>query len=302
VDVPFKTSPDLAAARLTGGQDFVFWDGPVLDMDGHGTHVASTIGEDTNNTLAEAGIAYNATIMPLKACLSYWDVQFTISALGVPGFAPADAGGCPVSAVAEAIRYAADAGAAVINMSLGGPDQSIAIRDAMDYAVGKGTFIAVAMGNEYEEGNPVDYPAADAGEIKGAVAVTAVGRSLARAYYSNTGPHAEVAAPGGDYRQAGIPGLIWQVTIRPDDHEPSTVVFPRFDRYAEVPEQGTSMATPHVAGAAALLYSQGVTNPAVIEALLEATARDLGAAGRDEEYGFGLLQVRNALFGLGLSR
>jgi len=55
-------------------------------MDGHGTHVSSTAAEDTNNSLAGAGIAYKATIMPLKACMGYWDVQFTLSAQGYRGF------------------------------------------------------------------------------------------------------------------------------------------------------------------------------------------------------------------------
>ena len=73
----------------------------VLDSDGHGTHVSSTIGEETNNALVDAGIAYNARIMPVKVCVSYWDVQFAFSAAGGRGFVAADAGGCPTSAVAR---------------------------------------------------------------------------------------------------------------------------------------------------------------------------------------------------------
>ncbi|MGC4085973.1 MAG: S8 family serine peptidase [Vicinamibacterales bacterium] len=264
--------------------------------------MASTIGEDTNNQFAEAGIAYNATIMPLKACLGYWDVQFTLSALGIRGFAPLDSGGCSVSALAQAIRYAADNGASVINISLGGPNPSTTIRDALSYATSRGVFVAVAMGNEYEEGNPTDYPAAYAAQIDGVMSVAAVGRSLKRAFYSSTGSHTEIAAPGGDQRDGGLSGLIWQTTLNPDDSDIYSVILPRFDRYAEVAGQGTSMATPHVAGVAALIYSQGVTNPAAVEKLIEATAQDLGSTGKDPEYGYGLIQPRAALRGFGVAR
>jgi serine protease len=302
IAVPFRTNPDLSDARLLAGRDFAFWGGPVLDMDGHGTHVSSTVAEDTNNALAGAGIAYNATIMPLKACMGYWDVQFTLSAQGYRGFVPQDVGGCTDSAIAQAIRFAVDNGAAVINISLGGPGASATLRDALVYAAQHGAFVAIAMGNEYEEGNPTDYPAADAATIDGVMSVAAVGRSLKRAYYSNTGAHTEIAAPGGDVTDGGVGGLIWQPSMDPDDFDSSTVLFPRFDRYVELPEQGTSMASPHVAGIAALIWSQGVRNPAAIEKLIEATALDLGNIGRDPQYGFGLIQPRAALRGFGVAR
>jgi serine protease len=302
VGVPFAVNPDLQASRLGQGQDFVFWTGPVLDMEGHGTHVSSTVGEDTNNTLALAGIAYNARILPVKVCLGYWDIQFLLSALGEQGFAPQDAGGCDTAAIAEGLRFAADAGAKVINMSLGGPGPSLTIRDALEYAVGKGAFVAISMGNEFEDGNPINFPAAYAEFIDGAMAVGAVGRSLNRAFYSSTGSHVEIAAPGGDFRDGGTGGLIWQGSISPTDSDSLTVIFPRFDRYVERPEQGTSMAAPHVAGTAALIVSQGVTDPAAIEAIIKGTARNLGAEGHDTEYGHGLIQPRTALFGFGLVR
>ena len=124
VVVPFGISPDFAASRLVNPRDFVFWDGPVVDMEGHGTHVASTIGEDTNNAVAGAGIAYGVNVMPLKVCVGYWEVQFAMSASGYRGYVPQDSGGCAESEIAEAIRYAADSGAKVINLSLGGPEPS----------------------------------------------------------------------------------------------------------------------------------------------------------------------------------
>ncbi len=300
LSVPFRISPDLTAARLVNPKDFVFWDGPVLDMVGHGTHVASTIGEDTNNTLAEAGIAYNASIMPLKACLGFWEIQFTLSANGFNGLAPANAGGCPEDAILASIVYAADNGARVINMSLGGEAPSSAVRDAIKYAIGKGAFVAISVGNAFEEGNPVEYPAADAATLNGAVSVAAVGPSLRRSYYSGTGDHVELAAPGGDFSDGGGGGMVWQVTLSQTDFDPDTTLTPRFDRYFEVGLQGTSMASPHVAGVAALLIAQGITKPSTIEALLKATALDLGAPGRDDEFGAGLVHARRALLGFGV--
>jgi serine protease len=302
VQVPFRISPDLSETRLLEGHDFVFWDGPVLDMQGHGTHVGSTIGEETDNALADAGIAYKTKLMPLKACFGYWELQFALASEGFQGFAPADAEGCPTSAIADAVRYAADNGATVINLSLGGADASNTLRDALVYATQHGAFVAIAMGNDYESGNPVSYPAAYASSIDGVMSVAAVGRSLHRAFYSNTGPYTEIAAPGGDERDGGVDGLIWQVTMDPDDSDPSRVIAPRFDRYVEFAEQGTSMAAPHVSGIAALIESQGVRSPRAIEKLLRATAVDLGAPGKDDEYGYGLVQPRQALRGLGIAR
>ncbi len=303
ISVPFSINPDIKAARIVSPRDFVFWDGPVVDMVGHGTHVASTIGEETNNGVAEAGIAYRVKLMPVKVCIGFWELQFVMAASGYRGFLPAGIGGCPTSEIADGIRYAADRGAKVINLSLGGPEPSSLIRDAIAYAVGKGAFVAIAMGNAFEDGNPVEYPAADAADLDGVMSVGAVGPSLKRSFYSNTGPHLEISAPGGDDRDGGSRGMIWQSTISRNDSMPLAVIAPRFDRYVESAYEGTSMASPHVAGVAALLVSQGVSNPAAIEKTLKKTARPLGAPdgnGRNDEYGYGLVQPRPALLGIGL--
>jgi serine protease len=185
-------------------------------------------------------------------------------------------------------------------MSIGGTRANQPVFEALNYAVSKGVFISIAGGNEFEDGNPVEYPGAYAAVIDGVMSVGAIGRSMSRAFYSNTGSHIEIVAPGGNSRDGGSAGLIWQASIFDSDFDSVSVVFPRFDRYAETPLQGTSMATPHVAGIAALVMSQGVTNPAAVEALIKATARDLGAPGRDNEYGFGLIQPRAALRGVGV--
>jgi serine protease len=298
--VPVAINPGLSASKLVSSTDLISLEGLVVDFEGHGTHVAGTIGEDAD-TLAEVGIAYNVQIMPVKVCFGFWDLQFALAEDGQPIRPPTTAGGCPDDVIADGIKYAADHGAKVINVSLGGAGSSEALREALLYAVSKGAFVAVAAGNSFEDGNPVEYPAAYGTEIDGVMTVGAVGPTLARSFYSGTASSVEIAAPGGDSRQGPINlSVIWQMSLFASDSTPGVVIFPRFDRYQETPEQGTSMASPHVAGLAALLSSQGVTNPAAIESLIKATATDLGAPGRDDEYGFGLIQPRAALRGFGI--
>ena len=303
VGVPVATSPDIATSRILPGRDFVFWSGPVVDFIGHGTHIAGTVLQETNNAFGFSGIAYRARLMPLKVCYGYWEIQFLQSAAGVPDFVdPRETGSCPDSAVSEAIRYAANNGAQVISLSLGGPDPSPITREALQYAVSRGVFVAISNGNQYERGNPIEYPAADAKGLDGVVSVGAVGRTGRRSYYSSTGSHLEVVAPGGDTREGGVAAAIFQVGLLTSEFDPETIVTPRFDRYVDVPMQGTSMATPHVAGLAALLYSQGIHNPGAIEMAMRRFARDAGAPGRDDEYGDGIIDARAALRAFGLAR
>ena len=310
IDVAFAVNPDMSPTKLVSPIDFVSGFGSVvLDSDGHGTHVSSTVAEDTNNALLDAGVAYNARIMPVKVCLSYWDIQFSFSVGGGRGFVPIDSGGCPTSAVGQGIRYAADNGAKVINLSLGGEGGSQTEQDAINYAVGKGVFVAIAGGNEFENGNQTEFPAGYAPAINGAMSVAATNRSGNRAYYSNTGTYIEIAAPGGDSRDsdASGSGFIWQSTLRPSVSDPSIVIFPRFDAYAEVGYSGTSMATPHVCGLAALLISQGIKSPAAVENAIKKTAKFLGTPSaadktRSDEFGAGLIQARAALLGMGIKK
>jgi len=181
------------------------------------------------------------------------------------------------------------------------------VQEAINYAVSRGAFVVVAAGNEFEAGNPVERLAEFAPLIQGMVAVGAIGRNRLRAFYSSTGAYVELAAPGGNSRAGGSEGGILQQTFDLDLTETylgslAQYRAPRFDAFTYQFFQGTSMAAPHVSGFAALLIQQGITSPAAIEAVMKRYATDLGAAGRDNEYGFGLINPRASLRGLGLAK
>ncbi|MGE3340185.1 MAG: S8 family serine peptidase [Alphaproteobacteria bacterium] len=294
VDVPFAAAPELGGPdRFVAPRDFIWNTDTPLDMDGHGTHIAGTIGQVTNNGAGVAGMAFNVRLMPVKVIDGDWDAIFNS-----PRFATDDV-------IAQGIRYAADNGAHILNLSLGRDDRfpAPAVRSAIEYAVHRGVFVVVAGGNEFTIGNPPNPFADFANEIQGMVSVAATGRTNRRAFYSNTGPYVEIAAPGGDTRRDGPTGGILQQTYDIDFVDRfflSRFGPPRFDVFAYEFYEGSSMAVPHVAGFAALLMQQGITSPAAIEAVMKATATDLGAPGRDNEYGHGLINPRAALRGLGL--
>ena len=300
VMIPYSAARQVIAAaqpdRIVAPRDFIWNTNMPLDFDGHGTHVSGTIGQLTNDNQGTAGVAFNVKLMPVKVVDSVWDDLF-----GAPNEGTDDT-------VARGIRYAADNGAKIINLSVGreGPSAPV-VEDAIRYAVGKGVFIAIAAGNGFEDGNPIEVVAEIASRVSGAVSVAAVDRNRNRAFYSTTGPYVELAAPGGSNRGFGVAGEIYQQTFDGNFTDtfllpPSQYRAPRFDVLGYIPYQGTSMATPHVAGAAAILMQQGITDPAAIEDALEKYATDLGTTGRDNQFGFGLIDVRNAMFGLGAAK
>jgi len=297
----FDKSPDLSASRLVNPRDLVLTaNNDVLDLDGHATHVGSTIGEDTNNFVGLAGIAFNVRIMPIKVCAGYWDQMILRGRAGTPGFAPnVNSTSCADSTIIQGIQDAVAAGAKVINLSLGGPEADTALQSAIQEAVAAGAFVAIAMGNDFANGNPTEYPAFYAAGIDGAMSVAAVTSTMAHASYSNSGSYCEIAAPGGDGPDGATTTFIWQVTLNFNDQDPSLLV-PRFDRYDEIGYTGTSMATAHVSGVAALIMSEypNIT-PAAVEALIKRTATNLGTP---TEFGSGLIQARAAVFGLGIAK
>lgn len=300
VVVPFAAAPELGASgssRFVAPRDFIWNDDMPVDLDGHGTHVAGTVGQLTNNGTGTAGMAYNVRLMPVKVIQGLWDEIFDSPNVGSD------------DVVARGIRYAADNGAHVINLSIGREEGGPApvVTDAIRYAVGRGCFVVAASGNTRAEGNASNRLAVPAPDIDGFVAVGGVGRTLDVAFYSTSGTFVELSAPGGDQRAGGTSAGILQQTLDLDLLETYTrpvsqFAPPRADAFAYEYFQGTSMATPHVSGFAALLIQQGLRNPAVIEAAMKQFATDRGTTGRDNFYGFGLINPRATLRGLGLAR
>jgi serine protease len=285
----YRQAPDLAGATFVSPHDFIWDDDTPVDLDGHGTHVAGTIGERTGNGVGVAGIAFNVAFMPIKVVSGPWD-----DAMGAPNVGTA-------SLLAIAIRYAADRGAKVINLSLGFDQDVPPVKDAILYAIDKGALVAAAAGNSGDAGSPPFYPAAYAPSVQGLVAVGAVDFDFNRAYYSNSNDYVEIAAPGGDLtadlNHDGYGDGILQQTI-----DPQLASEGIFDQFGYFFFQGTSMATPHVSGLAALLMNQGVTDPKAVEWAIEHFATDVGVTGRDNDTGFGVINPRNTLRGLGVSR
>jgi serine protease len=260
---PFVQTPDLALTSFVPGWDFVGRDDTPDDEHGHGTHVAGTIAQSTNNAYGVAGVAPGASIMPLRVL----DAQ----------------GRGRVADIADSIRWAADHGANVINMSLGGPLPSRVMLDAVRYARSKGVTVIAAAGNSGSSvpSFPAGYP--------GVVGVSATQFDRTVTFYSNYGIAVDVAAPGGntrvDQNNDGRPDGVLQETIRRSD--PSSHEFALY--------MGTSMASPHVAGLAALVHSVGVTAPAQVERTIERSAtRDVPSYARDR-YGAGLVSAEGAV-------
>jgi serine protease len=267
IDTGVTQVPDLAGIELVEGYNFVANTPNAADDHGHGTHVAGTIAQATNNRLGVAGVAFGAKIMPLKV----------LSAQGSGS----------MGAIAQAIRYAADHGAKVINMSLGGPFPVSAIRTAAKYAKDKGVVVVAAAGNDGRGrvGYPAHYP-----EV---MAVAATQFDETTTFYSNWGPEIDIAAPGGNVRvdQNG--------DGKPDGVLQNTVVPGNISKTDYLLFMGTSMASPHVAGVAALVVGAGVTRPDAVEDLLRATARApkerVATAGKENRYGAGIIDAGAAL-------
>ena len=236
--------PDLQG-RILPGWDYVNNDSDPSDDHGHGTAVAGTAAAIGNNSVGVTGVAVNAKILPFKVLNS--------SNYGY------------YSAWASAITAAADQGARVINMSMGGTSSSSTLQSAVNYAWNKGSVVVVAAGNSGS--SAPTYPAA----CTNALAVSSVNSSDTKSGWSNYGSYVRISAPGESILTTHLGG-----------------------GYASW--SGTSLATPIVSGSAALIAAlrPQYSSAEVVNALLQG-ADDLGASGRDDFYGYGRVNVSKSL-------
>jgi serine protease len=265
----YAQAPDLAGTVFVSGYDFVNSDAHPNDDNGHGTHVSGTVAETTDNAKGEAGIAFNARIMPVKVL----DRE----------------GSGTTATIAAGIDFARTNGATIINLSLGSTTDDPVLKQAIADASAAGITVVAATGNS--NASQLAYPAAYA-EV---VAVGAVRYDDTRSFYSNYGSGIDLVAPGGDLgvdqSGDGQPDGILQETYSNLDADRLPQDFTTF---GQIFYEGTSMAAPHVAAAVALLRSAGASADAAVTALTT-TATDLGPAGADTEYGAGLINVQAAL-------
>jgi serine protease len=278
---PYRKAPDFGGTVFLPGYNVFTKDTHANDDNFHGTHVASIIAEATNNGEGASSIAHLTSILPVKV-------------LDRDGFGS-------TTGIAEGIDYVVNFRqngvnpVKVINLSLGTTSRSAAMEAAINRAIEAGITVVASAGNDNL--SPVEYPAA----FSNVIAVGSVDARKVKAPYSNFGADLDLVAPGGDIRRDdtgdGFADGVLQQTLNPD-----LAAAGRYDTFAYYFVVGTSQAAPQVSAVAALLARQGVGSPAAIQALMQKTAEDLGAAGRDDTFGYGLIRPVEALKGLGLSR
>ncbi|HUY59757.1 MAG TPA: S8 family serine peptidase [Solirubrobacteraceae bacterium] len=283
----FRRSPDFRGTKFVDPCDLI--DGSIhdgrctdpyaLDRESHGTFVAGMIAEATNNHFGLTGLAYEATIMPVRVL----DAQ----------------GNGAASTIAAGIRYAVQKGAQVINLSIEfSPGTTRAqipdVAAAVDYAHSHGVLVVAAAGND--EHTSIDYPAA----LPDVISVGATTSDRCLAVYSDVGRTLSLVAPGGGDDAASVPGSVCHPTRNLPDIYQMTFNNPADPGDFSLPNgwYGTSMAAPTVSGAAAMVIASGVLGqhprPTAVLDRLEATARPLGASRPNDNYGYGLLDVAAA--------
>jgi thermitase len=240
------THPDLVG-KVQPGYNALLDNNQSNDDNGHGTAVAGLIAARTNNHEGIAGVCWNCSIMPVKVLNQY-------------GFGK-DAD------LARGIRWATDHGAHIINLSLGGAENSQILRKAVEYAFEQGVLLVASSGNDHQAGNQVNYPAA----FPQVVAVGATGNTDALTPFSTTGSYLDLTAPG-----VGL----WTTTLDGAYGSPD----------------GTSYSSPFVSGVAGLVLSlrDDLSNQDVA-CILYLSADDRGPPGRDPEYGWGRINALHAV-------
>lgn len=255
-------APSLAA-KSPSTWNIVTGSSAVHDSVGHGTFVASLAGGTISDPAGMSGFGGDAQLLIVQANH------------GGTGFSDIDE--------ANAIVYAVDHHANIINLSLGGAQTSLVERYAIDYATQRGVLLVAAAGNSAEQGNPTVYPAALLG--KSGLVVGASNAGGSRASFSSTGPYVDVLAPGVDVLGAlavGIPSGFFTPVATPGAN----------GTYAY--GTGTSYAAPEVAGAAALVWAANPKLDATgVAATLEATAAGQGVWTKD--LAFGSIDVASAV-------
>ena len=296
--------PDLND-NYRGGYDFYYYNNDPMDVYGHGTHVAGTAcAEDNGNGVTDAsgkplygvvGVAPNCDLYSLRVLnedgVGYWsDIIAAVQwSTGVPVYLAA--WGTTPATTTQGVRMD------VINLSLGqARDPGTIVKAAFDNAEKAGVVIVAAAGNSGTlsgKGKNVIYPA----KFASVIAVAATDSADKRASFSSTGPEVELAAPGVNVYST------WNDTTGYYDPQPNCD--PAGDCYKY--GSGTSMASPHVAGVAALVIATGVSDRSAVgtsgygrindevRKVMNDTATNLGIAGRDSQYGFGLVSAAAAV-------
>jgi subtilisin family serine protease len=241
-----STHPELAGKTLPG-YNAILNNDQSEDDNGHGTAVASLIAANTDNGEGIAGVCWGCVVLPVKVL--------------------SEAGTGRDDDLVRGIYWAADHGANVINMSLGGARDSRALRDAIAYAYNRGVVIVGASGNDHHLGNDTLYPAA----YDNVIAVGGVGPEDGMLSFSTTGNHLDITAPGLDLLSVSL------------DEGYTTL-------------SGTSFSSCFGSGVSGLILSlRGDLPPADVRCILQASADDRGAPGKDPEYGWGRVNALRAV-------
>lgn len=276
IDSGIRLTHEDLSSKLVAGYNFINNTTNATDDNGHGTHVAGLVAAVTNNSVGLAGTGYlnSIKLMPVKVMNHNGEGTDFMIATGV--------------------QWAADNGAKVINMSLGGPTKSSTITEAVNYAYQKGCVVVASAGNygkqSYPGGygvNPVMYPASS----EHVISVAACTKSNTRSSYSEYNQYVDIAAPGGE--------LVGSVTSTPPEELIISTYHESDNDYEAL--SGTSMASPIVAGVAAMLLVQDSTrSPDQVESLLTSTADKIDSLQNDSDgynvyLGWGQVNLYRAL-------